>query len=89
MLSLTDEELASRCKVELPDITTSYELLVQRHSARVYSLAYRLTGNREEAEDVTQEVFLKVYHGIKKFEQHSSFSSWLYRIATNSALDRP
>ncbi len=84
---LADEELVARCKAELPGNTHSYEILVQRHMNRVYSLVYRVIGNKEETEDVTQEVFIKVYHNLKKFEQQSTFSTWLYRIATNSALD--
>src|SRR5947209_10427895 len=87
MLTITDEELVTRCKKELPGNTHSYEELVRRHMNRVYSIVYRVIYNREEAEDITQEVFVKVYNGLKKFEQQSSFSSWLYRIATNSALD--
>ncbi|HVB25765.1 MAG TPA: sigma-70 family RNA polymerase sigma factor [Ktedonobacteraceae bacterium] len=87
MATLTDEELVMRCKAELPTNTRSYEILVQRYMNRVYSIVYRVVYNREEAEDITQEVFVKVYNGIKKFEQQASFSSWLYRIATNSALD--
>lgn len=85
--AMTDEELVARCKRELPQNTRSYEILVQRHMNRVYSIVYRIVCNKEEAEDITQEVFVKVYHGLKKFEQQASFSSWLYRIATNSALD--
>lgn len=84
---LSDEELVTRCKAELPGNTRSYEMLVQRHMNNVYSIAYRVVYSKEEAEDITQEVFIKVYNGIKRFEQQSSFSSWLYRIATNSALD--
>src|SRR5579872_6987374 len=87
MFTLSDEELVMRCKAELPTNTRSYELLVQRHMNRVYSIVYRVVQNKEEAEDISQEVFVKVYNGIKKFEQQASFSSWLYRIATNSALD--
>lgn len=87
MLNLTDDELVARCKQELPDDTRSYELLVQRHMNRVYSVVYRVVCNKEEAEDITQEVFVKVYNGLKKFDQKAAFSSWLYRIATNSALD--
>src|ERR1700680_356440 len=87
MVSLTDEELVIRCKAELPGDTRSYEILVQRYMNRVYSVAYRVVGNKEEAEDITQEVFVKVYNGLKKFEQQASFSTWIYRIATNSALD--
>lgn len=85
--TITDAELVVRCKRELPGNTRSYELLVERHMNRVYSIVYRIVCNKEEAEDITQEVFVKVYHGLKKFEQQASFSSWVYRIATNSALD--
>ncbi len=84
---LTDEELVMRCKAELPHNTHSYEQLVQRHMNRVYAIVYRVVNNKEEAEDITQEVFVKVFNGLKKFDQKSSFSTWLYRIATNSALD--
>ncbi len=87
MVSLTDEELVKRCKAELPGDTRSYEILVQRYISRVYSVVYRVFGNKEEAEDITQEVFIKVYNGLKKFEQQASFSTWIYRIATNCALD--
>jgi len=87
MTSISDEELAARCKTELPTTTCSYEALVQRHMERVYRIAYRVVGNKEDAEDIAQDVFLKVYHGLKTFEQQASFSTWLYRITTNSALD--
>ena len=87
VVSLTDEELVARCKVELPRNTQSYELLVQRHMNRVYNIVFRVVNQKEEAEDITQEVFVKVYNGLRKFDQKSSFSTWLYRIATNSALD--
>ena len=87
VVSLTDEELVARCKVELPRNTQSYELLVQRHMNRVYNIVYRIVNHREEAEDITQEVFVKVYNGLRRFDQKSSFTTWLYRIATNSALD--
>src|SRR5690348_5864890 len=87
MLAPTDEELVMRCKMQLPGNTRSYEELVERHMNRVYSIAYRVVNNREEAEDIAQEVFVKVFHNIKKFEQQAAFSSWVYRVATNSALD--
>ncbi len=84
---MTDEELVTRCKAELPRDTRSYEQLVQRHMNRVYSIVYRVVNNKEEAEDITQEVFVKVFNGLKKFDQKSTFSTWVFRIATNSALD--
>ena len=84
---LSDEELVRRCQAELPHNTQSYELLVQRHMNRIYAIVYRVVSNQEEAEDITQEIFLKIYHHVRNFEQHASFPTWLYRIATNSALD--
>ncbi|HEX2911936.1 MAG TPA: sigma-70 family RNA polymerase sigma factor [Chloroflexia bacterium] len=87
MVTLSDEELVARCKLELPGDTRSYEVLVQRHMQRVFSLVYRIVCNREEAEDITQEVFVKVYNGLKKYDQQAAFSTWLYRVATNAALD--
>jgi RNA polymerase sigma-70 factor (ECF subfamily) len=86
--TLTDEELVIRCKKDLLGNTRSYEILVHRHMNRVYSVVYRIVCHKEETEDITQEVFVKVYNNIKRFEQQASFSSWLYRIATNCALDR-
>jgi RNA polymerase sigma-70 factor, ECF subfamily len=83
----SDEELVARCKVELPHNSQSYERLIQRHMNHVYRTVYRIIGNQEDAEEVAQDVFLKVHNHIKKFEQQSSFSTWLYRIAVNSALD--
>ncbi len=87
LTTLTDEELVERCKRELPDNTQSYEVLVQRHTHPVYRLVYRMVGNREEAEDITQEVFVKAYKSLHAFKQQASFSTWLHRIATNSAFD--
>lgn len=87
MTVVSDDVLVARCKTELPAITRSYEALVQRHMDRVYSMAYRVLGNKEDAEDVAQDVFLKIYHGLKTFEQQASFSTWLYRITTNCTLD--
>ena len=55
---------------------------------RVYDLAYGFVNDHDDAEDVAQEVFVKVYHALKAFRQDSGFSTWLYRITTNSALDR-
>ena len=87
MATLTDEELVARCKSELPRDTHSYEMLVRRHMNRVYNQVYQVVSNKEEAEDIAQEVFVKVYHGLCKFEQQASFSSWLYRITANTTLD--
>lgn len=61
--------------------------LVDRHGRRVFRLAYRMTGNEQDAEDIVQETFLRAYRQIGRFEMRSSFSTWLYRIAANCATD--
>jgi len=64
----------------------AFELLVQRHEGKIFSLAHRITRNREDAEDVTQQSFQKAFIHLKKFEGESLFSTWLTRIAINEAL---
>ena len=65
----------------------AFRVLVERHSRSVFRLAYRLTGNEQDAEDVVQEAFLKAYRRLDQFESRANFGSWLYRIAANCALD--
>jgi len=64
----------------------AFELLVQRHEGKIFSLAHRMTRNREDAEDVAQQSFQKAFIHLKKFEGESLFSTWLTRIAINEAL---
>jgi len=64
----------------------SWEQIVEDHSARVYRLAYRLTGNAHDAEDLTQEVFVRVFRSLHTF-QPGTFEGWLHRITTNLFLD--
>lgn len=64
----------------------SFEELISRYSHKAFGLATRLTGSREDAEEVLQDVFITVFKKIDGFEEKSSFSSWLYRITVNSAL---
>jgi RNA polymerase sigma-70 factor (ECF subfamily) len=67
--------------------TTSWQQIVETHSDRVYRLAYRLTGNRPDAEDLTQEVFVRVFKSLDTFAP-GSFEGWLHRITTNLFLDQ-
>jgi len=65
----------------------SFEILVERYQKQVYNIAYRFTGNRDDAYDLSQEAFLKAYRGIKNFRQDSSFKTWIYHIASNVCRD--
>src|SRR5580704_454237 len=64
----------------------AFELLVQRHERKIFSVAQRMTRNWEDAEDVVQQSFQKVFIHLRKFEGESLFSTWLTRIAINEAL---
>ena len=63
----------------------AFEELVRRHQELVFSLAYKLTGNRELANDVAQEAFIRAWKAIQKFRGDSTFSTWIYRITVNTA----
>ena len=67
--------------------TEAFRLLVERHSRDVFRLAFRMTGNEHDAEDVVQETFLKAYRKLSAFEERSQFGSWVHRIAANCAYD--
>jgi len=65
----------------------AYGELVTRHSANVFRVAYRITGNEADADEVVQESFLRGYQRLPDFESRSQFSTWIYRIAVNCALN--
>ncbi|MBN9375242.1 MAG: sigma-70 family RNA polymerase sigma factor, partial [Cellulomonas sp.] len=65
----------------------TWEEIVREHSARVYRLAYRLTGNRHDAEDLTQETFVRVFRSLDSYVP-GTFEGWLHRITTNLFLDQ-
>ena len=65
----------------------AYRVLVERHSRNVYQLAYRMMGNRQDAEEVVQEAFLRGYQKLKQFAGNANFGTWVYRIAANHAID--
>src|SRR5215469_14073909 len=66
----------------------AYRILVERHSHYVYRLAYRMTGNPHDAEEVVQEAFLRAYQKLSQFAGQANFGTWVYRIAANYAIDR-
>ncbi len=65
----------------------SFEALVTAHSAKIIGLAWRLVGNREDAEDLAQEAFIRLYRNIANFRGDSTVSTWLYRTVTRLAID--
>jgi RNA polymerase sigma factor (sigma-70 family) len=67
--------------------TDAFEQIVTRYQKRVYSLCYRMTGNEQDAYDLSQEAFLRVYNNLKSFKGDSSLSTWIYRISSNICID--
>ncbi len=65
----------------------AFRVLVERHSRAVFRLAFRMTGNEQDAEDLVQETFLRAYKQIHRFDGRSAFGTWLYRICANCSLD--
>ena len=65
----------------------AFRFLVERHSRGLFRLAYRMTGNEHDAEEVVQDTFLRAYRRMDRFESRSNFGTWLYRIGGNCALD--
>ena len=66
----------------------AYGALVVRHSQSLFRVAFRITGNEADAEDVVQETFLRGYQKLESFESRAKFSTWIYRIAVRCALDK-
>jgi RNA polymerase sigma-70 factor (ECF subfamily) len=66
----------------------AFRVLVERHSRNVYGLAYRMTGNQHDSEEVVQEAFLRAYQKLSQFASRANFGTWVYRIAANYAIDR-
>ena len=81
-----EEELAVIRRVQSGDVN-AYEALVAAYEKNVYNLALRMTGNATDAEDMSQEAFLKAYRSLSEFRGDSKFSVWLYRIVSNVCLD--
>src|ERR1700756_5001650 len=66
----------------------AFRVLVERHSRNVFRLAYRMTGNQHDADEIVQEAFLRAYQKLSQFAARANFGTWVYRIAANYAIDR-
>ena len=80
------ETTAVSARAESPWVTPTWDDVVRQHADRVYRLAYRLSGNRADAEDLTQETFVRVFRSLSDFTP-GTFEGWLHRITTNLFLD--
>lgn len=84
--SLREKELGLVEKAQRGD-QEAFSKLVEEYQGLIYNLAYRMCGEREEACDISQEAFLRAYEHLKKFQKRAKFSTWLYRIAINVAIN--
>ena len=82
---LSEVDLIAACVEGRPG---AFDLVVERHRRTVYQLCYRFVANHEDASDLSQEVFLRAYRGLKSFRGQSSIKTWLYRIGVNVCLSR-
>src|SRR4051794_810971 len=83
-MEMTDAAAVSRARAGDAD---AFRWLVDRHSHAIFRVAYRMTGNEHDADDVVQETFLRAYRQLERFEERANFGTWLHRIAVNCALD--
>jgi RNA polymerase sigma-70 factor (ECF subfamily) len=65
----------------------AFEILVKKHQGRVFAVAGGILRNREDVEDIAQQVFVKAYFSLKKFDQRAAFSTWIYKITVNECWD--
>jgi RNA polymerase sigma-70 factor (ECF subfamily) len=81
----TDAELVS---ASLAGDRAAFDVIVERHRRNVYQLCYRFVGNQDDAADLSQDVFVRAFRGLKNFKGESSLGTWLYRIGVNVCLNR-
>jgi len=82
--SAADSDLVARAAA---GDASAFHALVERHRAMVYRIAYQFAGNHHDAEDIAQDVFIKVYRSLDRFRYDAQLTSWLYRIAMNACID--
>ena len=82
--ALTTDQLIEAC---LRGDRLAWDTVVQRHWRRVFNIAYKFVGKHEEAEDLTQEIFLKLYKALKTFDRRANFQTWLVSISRNLCID--
>ena len=83
--TLHEAELVAACLEQRPG---AFDVIVERHQRAIYQICYRFMGNHEDASDLTQDVFLRAYRGLRNFKGKAALGTWLHRIAVNACLNR-
>ncbi|WP_018924379.1 RNA polymerase sigma factor SigW [Salsuginibacillus kocurii] len=83
-----DEIIKSKIKEVKEGNQAAFAEIVEAYKNQVYQIAYRMTGNVHEAQDIAQEAFVRAYTNIDRYDTNRKFSTWIYRIATNLSIDR-
>lgn len=83
-MNACDMEIVELC---LSGNTEAFEELIKRYKNLIYNTAYRMMGSREEAEDISQEVFIKIYNSLSKYDSQFKFSTWALKITSNLCID--
>ena len=84
---MSEEDILSIIQTVLDGDANAFETIVRQYEKNVYNIALRMSGDREDALDISQEAFLKAYHSLRSFRGDSKFSVGLYRIVSNTCLD--
>lgn len=86
--SLEEEQLVALCQSELPYKLDAYREIVRRYESIVYNTSVKMIGSIQDAEEICQDTFLRVFHKLHQFEGRAAFKTWLFRIVYNSCLTR-
>ncbi|MFC4402297.1 RNA polymerase sigma factor SigW [Gracilibacillus xinjiangensis] len=85
---MIEEKIVKSIKLVKKGDQSAFEDIVEHFQGKVFAICFRMVGNKHEAEDIAQEAFIRAYINIQSYDENRKFSTWLYRIATNLAIDR-
>jgi RNA polymerase sigma-70 factor (ECF subfamily) len=83
----SDRELIERCLERDANAEGAWEAIIARYRRKVFGIAYKFTGRYEESQDLTQEIFLRVFRSLDKFDRAADFGTWLYSVSRNHCID--
>ena len=88
LADMDDATLVARCQAELPDDLTAYREIVRHYEGLIFNTCRRVIGTTEDAEEITQDTLLQIFHKIHQFQGRSSFKTWLYKVVHNYCYNR-